>query len=91
MTMAMATTPPTDDDLAQLCATLKLGQVARVLARELARAEQQGATVREVLARLLREEVIARRDQAMAYRIRQARLPERWTIESFPFFAQQQS
>jgi DNA replication protein DnaC len=79
------TTKRTDDDLEQLCAALKLKQLARVLERELARAETKGATVREVLARLLREEYLYRRDQAMKYRIRQAQLPERWTIESFPF------
>jgi DNA replication protein DnaC len=79
------TTKRADDDLEQLCTALKLKQLARVLERELARAEKQGATVREVLARLLREEYLYRRDQAMKYRIGQAKLPERWTIESFPF------
>jgi DNA replication protein DnaC len=79
------TTKRADDDLEQLCASLKLKQLSRVLERELARAEKQGSTVREVLARLLREEYLYRRDQSMKYRIRQARLPERWTIESFPF------
>jgi DNA replication protein DnaC len=79
------TTKKTDDDLEQLCASLKLTQLGRVLERELTRAEKQGSTVREVLARLLREEYLYRRDQSMTYRIRQARLPERWTIESFPF------
>ncbi len=79
------TTKRSDDDLEQLCASLKLKQLLRVLERELARAEKQGSTVREVLARLFREEYVYRRDQSMKYRIRQARLPERWTIESFPF------
>jgi DNA replication protein DnaC len=79
------TTKRADDDLEQLCTALKLKQLARVLERELARAEKQGATVREVLARLFREEYLYRRDQSMKYRIGQAKLPERWTIESFPF------
>lgn len=79
------TTKRSDDDLEQLCASLKLKQLLRVLERELARSEKQGSTVREVLARLFREEYVYRRDQSMKYRIRQARLPERWTIESFPF------
>jgi DNA replication protein DnaC len=79
------TTKSTDDDLDQLCASLKLKQIGKGLDRELARAEKQGATVREVLARLLREEYLYRREQSMKYRLDQARLPERWTLESFPF------
>jgi DNA replication protein DnaC len=75
----------TDDDLTQLCASLKLKHIAQVLERELARAESKGVTVREVLARLFREEYIHRREQSMKYRIDKARLPERWTLETFPF------
>jgi len=79
------TTKNTDDDLDQLCAALKLKQIGKVLERELVRAEKQGATVREVLARLMREEYLYRRQQSMKYRIDNAKLPERWTLESFPF------
>src|SRR5271167_706862 len=73
----MMATTTTDDDLDQLCTSLKLKQISKVLERELTRAEQQGATVREVLARLLREEYLYRREQSMKYRIDQADLPER--------------
>ncbi|MGC1458625.1 MAG: IS21-like element helper ATPase IstB [Steroidobacteraceae bacterium] len=79
------TTKRTDDDLEQLCASLKLKQISKVLDRELTRAEKQGATVREVLARLLREEYLYRREQSMKYRIDRADLPERLTLETFPF------
>ena len=79
------TTKQTDDDLEQLCASLKLKQISKVLERELTRAEKQGATVREVLARLLREEYLYRREQSMKYRLDQADLPERLTLETFPF------
>ncbi len=79
------TTKATDDDLDQLCTSLKLKQISKVLERELTRAEKQGATVREVLARLLREEYLYRREQSMKYRIDRADLPERWTLETFPF------
>jgi DNA replication protein DnaC len=81
----MMTTKATDDDLDQLCTSLKLKQISKVLERELTRAEKQGATVREVLARLLREEYLYRREQSMKYRIDRADLPERWTLETFPF------
>jgi DNA replication protein DnaC len=79
------TTKRTDDDLEQLCVSLKLKQLPKLIERELARAEKQGATVREVLARLLREEYVYRRERSLKYRIDQARLPERWTIDTFPF------
>lgn len=79
------TTKATDDDLDQLCTSLKLKQLSKVLERELTRAEKQGATVREVLARLLREEYLYRREQSMKYRLDQADLPERWSLETFPF------
>jgi DNA replication protein DnaC len=83
--MTTMTTKTTDDDLDQLCTSLKLTQISKVLERELTRAEKQGATVREVLARLLREEYLYRREQSMKYRIDRADLPERWTLETFPF------
>jgi DNA replication protein DnaC len=83
--MTTMTTKHTDDDLDQLCTSLKLKQISKVLERELTRAEKQGATVREVLARLLREEYLYRREQSMRYRIDRADLPERWTLETFPF------
>ena len=79
------TTKRTDDDIEQLCASLKLKHIGQVLERELARAETKGSTVREVLARLFREEYLHRREQSMKYRIDKAKLPERWTLESFPF------
>jgi DNA replication protein DnaC len=79
------TTKSTDDDLDQLCTSLKLKQISKLLERELTRAEQQGSTVREVLARLLREEYLYRREQSMKYRIDRADIPERWTLETFPF------
>ena len=79
------TTKTTDDDLDQLLTSLKLKQISKVLDRELTRAQKQGSTGREVLARLLREEYLYRREQSMKYRIDNAKLPERWTLESFPF------
>jgi len=83
--MSKATTTTSTDDLEQLLANLRLRQIPRVLDRELARAEKQGSTTREVLARLLREEYLYRREQSLNYRIQQARLPERWSLDTFPF------
>jgi DNA replication protein DnaC len=73
------------DELAQLCQSLKLRRMPAILARELARAEKQPPSYEAFLARLLREELHAQQERSLEHRIRRARLPERWTIESFPF------
>jgi DNA replication protein DnaC len=74
-----------DDNLEQLLRSLKLKRVAEILDRELKRAEKQGSSYSEFLARVLREEYLYRRERSLAYRIEQANLPERWTLETFPF------
>lgn len=55
------------------------------MAAELARAEKQKLSYRALLARLLREEADAQREQRTSGRIRRAKLPEQWTLETFPF------
>jgi len=74
-----------DDNLDQLLRSLKLKRVSEILERELKRAEKQGSSYSEFLARVLREEYLYRRERSLAYRIEQANLPERWTLETFPF------
>ncbi len=74
-----------NDDLDQLLKNLKLKKIREVLPRELDRAVKNGADGAEFLARLLREEYIYRQERSVEYRIQQARLPERWTLETFPF------
>ncbi len=73
------------DDLAQLCQSLKLRRLPAILDRELARAEKQGPSYADFLARLLREELHAFQERSLEHRIRRARLPERWALETFPF------
>ena len=73
------------DDLAQLCQSLKLRRLPTILDRELARAEKQGPSYADFLARLLREELHAFQERSLEHRIRRARLPERWALETFPF------
>ena len=48
-------------------------------------AEADGLPVAKLLATLLRDEWHARQEQALKRRLQRARLPEIWTIESFPF------
>jgi DNA replication protein DnaC len=77
-----------DDDLEQLLKNLGLAKIQEVLDRELARAEKTRASYRELLARLLREQYQHQRERAVEARIRRARLPERWTLETYPFAKQ---
>jgi DNA replication protein DnaC len=74
-----------NDDLAQLCQSLKLRRIPEILDRELRRAEKQAPAYDEFLARLLREELHAAQERSLEHRIRRARLPERWALETFPF------
>lgn len=74
-----------DDEIDQLLTTLKLKRIGAIVGRELAAAERAHPSYRDFLARLLREEVAATREARTASRIRRARLPEAWTLETFPF------
>jgi len=73
------------DDLAQLLKSLHLNKIAEILDEELALADKNHTTYPELLARLLRAQWHARQEAALAWRIHQAKLPEQWTIESFPW------
>jgi DNA replication protein DnaC len=73
------------DELEQLLKNLRLKKIAALLDDELKRADKQDLSYQEFLARLLRAQWQAHQEGALAYRIQQARLPEQWTLESFPF------
>ena len=73
------------DDLEQLLKNLRLGRMAEILDQELGEAAKEQPSYEEFLARLLRAQWHNRQESALAYRIRQARLPESWTLESFPY------
>jgi DNA replication protein DnaC len=59
--------------------------MARVLDAELDRAECEASPAPELIHRLMSAEAAHRRERSLAYRLDQARLPWRWTLESFPF------
>ena len=75
----------TREEIAQLCKSLRLGRIAEILEEELAQATQQQSAYEELLVRLLRAQWHHRQETALEWRIKQARLPEHWTLESFPF------
>lgn len=74
-----------DDELDQLLKNLRLSRIHEVLERTLVRAEKRQPSYSTFLAWLLREQYNHQVDQALEYRIRRAKLPERWTIDTFPF------
>ena len=73
------------DDIEQLLRNLRLRKIAEILDAELAKAEKEDLSHTSLLARLLRAEWHHRQESALAWRIKNARLPEEWTLESFPF------
>ena len=75
----------TIDELRQLLKTLHLTRIAETLEEELKRAQKADATYQDFLVRLLRAQWQYRQESALAWRIKRARMPEQWTLESFPF------
>jgi DNA replication protein DnaC len=73
------------DEIQQLLKALRLRKIAEILDEELASADQDERSYQDFLARLLRAQWHAQQENALAWRIERARLPEQWTLESFPF------
>lgn len=74
-----------NDDVEQLLKNLKLSKILEVIDRELKRATKEGSSYEELVARLLREEYIDRQSRRVENRLKSAKLPERWALETFPF------
>jgi len=74
-----------NDDLEQLLKTLHLKKMAEIIDEQMAKADKVGLPFEKLLARLLRAEWQHRQQSALAWRIKNARMPEPWTLESFPF------
>ncbi|TPV96478.1 MAG: AAA family ATPase [Myxococcales bacterium FL481] len=73
------------DDLDQLLKSLKLSRIREIIARELTTAEKKDPSYSDFLVRLLREEFQSQQMRYMEYRIRRAKLPERWSLETYPW------
>ena len=74
-----------NDDLDQLLLGLKLHRAREILARELERATKAQPSYEDFLARVLREEYHHQRQRSLEGRIRRDRLPEVWSIDTFPY------
>jgi DNA replication protein DnaC len=74
-----------NDDLDQLLTSLKMRRTREVLPRVLERAIRDKPAYDAFLVELLREEYTYKRQKSLEYRIEHARIPELFTIETFPF------
>ncbi len=73
------------EEVEQLLKNLKLRRMLEIYEEQLRAAEKQDVTYSEFLTRLLRAQWHHRQETALEYRIRRANLPERWSLETFPF------
>ena len=76
------------EELEQLLKNLKLRRVLEIYDEQLRAAEKEDVTYSEFLTRLARAQFHRRRETALEWRIKNARLPERWSLESFPYARQ---
>ena len=73
------------EELEQLLKNLKLKRMLEIYEEQLRAAEKQDIPYTDFLTRLLRAQWHHRQETALEYRIRRANLPERWSLETFPF------
>jgi len=78
-------TSPGHDKLLSDLAELKLHRIAELYPEVLNEAARNGSSMLDVLATLIGEEVVARRQRALAHRIKRARLPQRKTLQEYDF------
>jgi len=76
------------EELDQLLSNLKLKRMREIYEEQLRAADQEDISYSDFLARLLRAQWQSRQEGALEWRIRRANLPERWTLETFPFARQ---
>lgn len=73
------------EDIQQLLKNLRLRKMAEIIDAELEAARKNSPSYTDFLARLLRAEWLDQQQRRVQSRIKQARIPELWTLESFPF------
>ncbi|MCD6199012.1 MAG: ATP-binding protein, partial [Deltaproteobacteria bacterium] len=73
------------EKILELLDSLRFKGMAQILDQELDRAEREGTAVSEVIYRLLLKEIQYRKERIQEYRLRQAKIPWDWTMETFPF------
>ena len=73
------------ENLRLLLAKLKLRGIESILDCEIERAERDGSAIPEVIHRLLVEENRYREERSLDHRVKQAKIPWNWTLQTFPF------
>ena len=76
------------EKLREILQQLHLQGMVEALDKELARAEKNASPIVDVLYRLALEEQRVRQEKSLANRLKQAKMPWDWTLESFPFAEQ---
>ncbi len=71
----------------ELLETLKFKGMAEVIESQISLAEQ-GVATQEIICNLLQEELRFRQERSMQNRLRHAKMPWDWTLNSFPFAKQ---
>lgn len=74
-----------DDEIDQLLKSLGLHRMREVFDREITRATKTKASFRDLVAVLLREQYAWQRQRSFEYRIKVSHVPERWSLDTFPF------
>ena len=77
-----------NEELEQLLKNLRLKRILEIYEEQLAAADKQEISYTEFFVRLMRSQWHARQETALEWRIRQANLPERLSLETFPFARQ---
>jgi DNA replication protein DnaC len=73
------------EDLEQLLKNLKLRRILEIYDEQLRAAEKKDVSYSEFVATLMRAQWHWRQEAALEWRVRRATLPERWSLETFPF------
>jgi DNA replication protein DnaC len=76
------------EELEQLRKNLKLRRILEIYDEQLRAADKDDISYSDFVTRLVRAQFQAKQEGALEWRIRRANLPERWTMETFPFARQ---
>jgi len=76
------------EELEQLMKSLHMKRSLEIYAEQLKAAEKDDIAYSDFLARLLRAEWHSRQESSLKARIKHARFPEVWSLETFPFSKQ---
>ena len=77
-----------NEELEQLMKNLKFKRTLEIYDEQLRPAEKDNVSYTEFLLRLLRPEWHSRQQNALQARIKRARIPELWSLETFPYSKQ---